>query len=310
MYLESVTTYIPENQLVVEEDYQRLGLTYNEARVFSRMYELPVCPVEDGAESDMLFKPCFELLAKSPGLREQIGIIIYAHTGAVSGSWGKNTANFLARRLKLSKAIALGTCSNNCIAIFSAMNLANTYLQHHCPDKKALVVVGEMADNIELRVVANVAVVGDASAAVVLSPHGEGFQVISHSIHTYGGYSEGIWLATTSDAYRDFERHYQERLKSVIEDTLRQSGLQLDDLNYVVPHNVNIWMWRRAAEYIGISLDKLFLDNIRKTAHCLGADMLINFHDLCASRTMQSGDLVMLVSAGVGGVFGAALIRI
>ncbi|CDL86204.1 Similarities with 3-oxoacyl-acyl carrier protein synthase III (fragment) [Xenorhabdus cabanillasii JM26] len=68
-------------------------------------------------------------------------------------------------------------------------------------------------------------------------------------------------------------------------------------------------MWRRAAEFIGVNIDKIFLENISETSHCFGADMLINLHSLQIKGTLFPGDKVLLVSAGIGGLFGAYLLK-
>ncbi|PHM39089.1 3-oxoacyl-ACP synthase [Xenorhabdus mauleonii] len=309
MTLDRLSSYLPATTLVLERDYERLGISQNQARVFSRMYELPNCPIEEGDELNMLQQTCEELLEDDDQLRQKIGIVIYAHTGAVSGVWGQSIVTQLVRALGLQHAMPLATCSNNCVAIFSALDIARHYLQGTTPDTKALIVVGEIADNVELRVVANVAIVGDGAGAGIFSLAGSGPKVLAHAIHTWPGYAHGIWLPTNSECYKDFELHYQFRLKAVIDDVLGQTGTTLDQISWVVPHNVNIWMWRRAATYLGFSLEKIFLSNIRRTAHCLGADMFINFHSLQEGVEFQGGDKVLMVSTGVGGVFGAALFQ-
>lgn len=307
MILEKLTSYLPENTLVLERDYSRLGITQHEARVFSQMYELPNCPVEEGDELQMLLKTCESLLETDHQSRQQIGVLIYAHTGAISGVWGQSIPTQLVRALGLTRALPLGTCSNNCVAIFSALDMARQHLQGAMPGSKALILVGEIADNIELRVVANVAIVGDGAAAGLFSLAGNGPQMLAHAIHTWPGYAHGIWLPTSSERYKDFELHYQSRLKAVIDEVLAQARMTLDQITWIIPHNVNIWMWRRAAAYLAFPLDKIYLKNISRTAHCLGADMFINFHSLRESVALRVGDKVLMVSAGVGGVFGAAL---
>ncbi|TDB45500.1 ketoacyl-ACP synthase III family protein [Photorhabdus luminescens] len=308
MTLETLASYVPQKRLEVEREYQRLGLTQNEARVFSRIYELSHCPVEEGSEEEMLLKPCKELFQQAPHIKQEVVLLVYAHTGTISGVWGQNMASLLVRRLQLPNAVAIGTSSNNCVSIFSALSLAKHYLQNALPNSKALIVVGEIADSFELRIVPNVAVIGDAAAATLLSLNGKGPSILAHSIHNYPGYSQGIWLPTNSDAYRDFAANYQLRLQSVIQDVLRQADITMDEISYIIPHNVNILIWRRAAEFMNIPIEKIFLKNISETAHCFGADMLINLHSLKNSEELHSGDKVLLISAGVGGLFGASLL--
>lgn len=326
LVIEEVAQYVPSSCIQVEQAHDRLGLSVAQARVFSRMYELPQCPVAQGPELDLLLAPCQVLMAAHPQVRDDIVLVVYAHTGAISGVWGQSLAQQLVSHLGLRNALALGSCSNNCVGVFSAMTLANAYLAGQAPGKRALIVVGEKADNVELRVVSNVAIVGDGAAAALVSSeskaagacHGGALsvetagrgRVTGQAIHYYPGYAEGIWLSSTSPQHQDFERHYQQRLKAVMEAALVDAEVEMDALRWVIPHNVNIWMWRKAAQYMALPIEKVFLDNIRRTAHCLGADMFINFDTLGHQITLVPGDTVLMVSAGVGGVFGAAVLQI
>ncbi|MEW2738377.1 ketoacyl-ACP synthase III family protein [Providencia sp. PROV130] len=309
MILEGLASYLPATTLVLERDYERFGISQNQARVFSRMYGLPNCPVEEGDELHMLLRTCEKLLAASPKLHQQIDIVIYAHTGAISGVWGQSTVTQLVRHLRLKHALPLATCSNNCVAIFSALDFAKHHLQGAGSNAKALIVVGEIADNVELRLVSNVAIVGDGAGAGIFSLAGSGPKMLAHTIHNWPGYSHGIWLPTNSDCYKDFELHYQARLKAVIDNVLWQADTTLDQICWIIPHNVNIWMWHKAATHLDFPLEKIFLSNINRTAHCLGADMFINFQSLQERAKFYAGDKVLMVSAGVGGVFGAALFQ-
>ncbi|WP_275669893.1 3-oxoacyl-[acyl-carrier-protein] synthase III C-terminal domain-containing protein [Photorhabdus luminescens] len=53
----------------------------------------------------------------------------------------------------------------------------------------------------------------------------------------------------------------------------------MDEISYITPHNVNILIWRRAAKFMNMSIEKIFLKNISEIAHCFGADMPINIRD-------------------------------
>lgn len=307
--IESVCASIPETVLNVAEDHERLGISSSVARVFSRMYELPFCPVSDVSEDELLLRAARGLLDRSGCEPDRVVCLIHAHTGAVIGEFARSVPVFLARRLGLKRAVAFGTCSNNCVAFFTALGMAARMLGSAEPGSRALVVVGEVADNLELRVVQNVAIVGDAGAAALLGADGESNRLLAIAVHTHPGYAAGIWLPSDAPASREFEAMYQQRLRAVIDDALAKAGGRLEDVAWIIPHNVNVWMWRRAAQFMKFPIERVFLENTQRTAHCLGADMLLNLEALIRTDRLRRGDLYLMASAGIGGVMGAAMFR-
>lgn len=307
--IESVSASLPGTILDVSEDHERLGIPSAMARVFARMYALPRCPVSDVPEADLLLRAARETLERAGCAPDRVTCLIHAHTGAVIGAFGRSIPLFLARSLGLDRAVAFGTCSNNCIAVFTALRLAGRLLGAEAPGSRALVVVGEVADNLELRVVQNVAIVGDAAAAALLGTDGETDRLLASAVHTHPGYAAGIWLPPDAPASREFEALYQQRLRAVIDEALETARVRLEDIAWIIPHNVNVWMWRRAAQFMNFPIERVFLENTQRTAHCLGADMFLNLESLIRLDRLRRGDLYLMASAGVGGVMGAAVFR-
>ena len=304
--VRAIASHVPARRLNVEQDHERLGISPEAAKVFSRIYGMPSCAFSDETQSALLLHPCRTVLQAVPESQAQVAVLIHAHTGAISGTWGDSPTIHLARELGLRRASVMGTCSNKCVAVFSALALAECWLAA-CPSELALIVVGERADTRELRVARNVAVVGDASAAALVAMSGGGPVMLAHVVQTYPGYAEGIWLPTRSPRYRDLEAQFHARLAKVMGDALDQAGMTFEQVDHVIPHNVNLLMWCRLARLIGVAPERILLDNVSKVGHCLGADMFINFESLRRTRVLTDGSTCLMVSAGEGGVFGAAV---
>jgi 3-oxoacyl-[acyl-carrier-protein] synthase-3 len=304
--LRAIASHVPARRLNVEQDYERLGIAHAAAKVFSRIYGMPWCAISDETQLALLLHPCRTVLQAEPALPERVAVLIHAHTGAISGSWCHVPTAHLARELGLRRASVMGTCSNKCVAVFTALALAEGWLAA-CPSELALIVVGELADTRELRVARNVAVVGDASAAALVAMSGDGPALLANVVETYPGYAQGIWLPTRSPRYRDLEAEFHARLAKAMGDALDQAGLTFNQVDHVIPHNVNLWMWHRLARFVGLAPERILLENVSKVGHCLGADMFINFESLCRTHALTDGSTCLMVSAGEGGVFGAAV---
>ena len=304
--LRAIASHVPARRLNVEQDYERVGISSAAAKVFSRIYGMPSCAVSDETPLALLLHPCRAVLQALPEPPGKVAVLIHAHTGAVSGAWADSPLIHLARELGLRRAKVMGTCSNKCVAVFTALALAEDWLAA-CPSELALVVVGELADTPELRVARNVAIVGDASAAALVAVSGKGPAMLAHVVETYPGYSQGIWLPIQSPRYRDLEATFQARLAKVMADALERAGMTFKQVDHVIPHNVNPLMWHRLARFIGVRPERIWLENVSTVGHCLGADMFINLESLCRSHALTDGSTCLMVSAGEGGVCGAAV---
>ncbi len=307
--IESVASFIPETLLDVRRDHLSLGIDVSVARVISQIYELPCCPVSDCSDEELLFSAARKLIDDKTRPAHRIVALIHAHTGAVVGSFGQSIPTILARRLQCGPTMVFGTCQNNCVSVLSAIDLAENILANEDDDARVLIVVGENARNTEIRLIPNVAIVGDAACAALVSRNGSSDRLLGLAVHVHSGFSEGIWLSSTSTASRLYEAQFQTWLSDVIADALGKARIQLHQVSWLLPHNVNVWMWRKAAQFLEFPIERVFLENTRQFAHCLGADMLLNMESLMNTHRVGKGDYYLMVTAGVGGVFGAALFQ-
>jgi 3-oxoacyl-[acyl-carrier-protein] synthase-3 len=95
-----------------------------------------------------------------------------------------------------------------------------------------------------------------------------------------------------------------------IQEVLAKYHVGLDDVRYVFPHNVNEASWRRIALSLGTSPDKIYLRNIPRYGHCFGADPFVSVLDALEEGTLAIGDMVLLISAGLGGTVSTALLSV
>ncbi|RCS21499.1 3-oxoacyl-ACP synthase [Phyllobacterium salinisoli] len=215
----------------------------------------------------------------------------------------------LARRLRIDATMVFGTCHYNCVSVLSAIDLAEHILAHEDEDARVLILVGENARNMEIRIIPNVAIVGDAACAALVRRNGDNDRLLGLAIHVHSGFSEGIWLSGASSASRAYDEYFRTWLSEVIEDALGKTTIGLHEVSWILPHNVNVWMWRKAAAFLGFPIERVFLENARQFAHCQGADMLLNLEELKRSKSLRKGDYYLMATAGVGGIFGAAVFQ-
>jgi len=196
---------------------------------------------------------------------------------------------------------------NNCASIFNAFEIAAQLLQATDKGKKAIILVGDLTFTQSLRLVTNASVMGDASAAVLVSHSHTDNKLIATALLTAGKYTAGIWIEPALQ--RDFEAHFARLLKQVIDEVLMKAKLTLQDIALIIPHNVNRYIWRDFSKTFSIPFEKFFIENISRYAHCFGADMIINYVDVHHKGLLKKGDYYLMLTVGLGAVFCATLLQ-
>lgn len=98
----------------------------------------------------------------------------------------------------------------------------------------------------------------------------------------------------------------------VIPETTRRallaSGLEVDDVSWLVPHQANQRILDTVADRLGLPHDRVF-SNIALTGNTSAASIPLALNDLYTSGNLRPGDHLALVGFGAGLTWGAAVVR-
>lgn len=85
-------------------------------------------------------------------------------------------------------------------------------------------------------------------------------------------------------------------------------GLQTSDVDVFIPHQANIRIIQKAAERIGLPMDKVFV-NLERYGNTSAASIPLALDEAVKSGKIQPGHLVVLVGFGAGLTWGANVLR-
>lgn len=97
-------------------------------------------------------------------------------------------------------------------------------------------------------------------------------------------------------------------LPGAIRAVLEGTGVGLDELRYIVPHQANLRIIQTAAEHLGVSMDKMVVD-IDKYGNTSSATMPIALDELARAGKLSPGDKIVFAGFGGGFNYGAALLE-
>jgi 3-oxoacyl-[acyl-carrier-protein] synthase-3 len=305
--LERIESFLPERSVRIDDLAESLGLRRAEVGVFRKIYGLDRLRFDpDTGLFDLVLPAARRAVAALPE-GGRIRYVIYAHTMQTLTPPDVDAAQVIRDRLGLHTAEAFALTQQACVSSLGAIDLAGELLRAEAPEGAyALMVSGERAYSSKVQLIPNSSIMADAAAACLVTVGGHGDEVRSHVTRTLGEYAAGLEM--TRAEVQEFGRVYSRELGQVILRAVRAAGLVFDDIDLVIPHNVNMVSWRQTIKEMGVDQDRFFLDNIPLYSHLYSSDVFVNYTTLRERGRLVDGRHYVLVSVGLGATFGAMVI--
>jgi len=167
---------------------------------------------------------------------------------------------------------------------------------------------------------------GDGAGAAVLRASDAGNGILASEYGVDGAGSDfmrvpagGSALPASEDTVRK-RLHYMQingretfrfavvKMADLVEAALRDSGLTMNDVALIVPHQVNSRILQAAAERLNIGMEKLYC-NIDRFGNTSAASVPIALDEAVRAGRIKRGDAVVLVAFGGGLSWSSAVIR-
>jgi hypothetical protein len=246
---------------------------------------------EAGVFVDMLTK----MFASGIARPSEISYIIYAHGNSVSvgDPWSLhsdeecvNVPYFLQHTMKMANAVVFNV-EQECTGSFTAINIAKLLVEHGGAGK-ILILSSNYFKRNQTRLTGGCVFVGDGQGLMLISD-GPGPLEIIDSVGKTDGRIDSI------NSFMDSKN--QERVvdvgSSLIRELLRKHGLSFDDVRFLVPLNTTPVVWQQYAKRLGISVKKVFFENMGKGGHLGDVDLVRNLRDISSKQEVPNGYLVV-----------------
>jgi len=162
---------------------------------------------------------------------------------------------------------------------------------------------------------------GDGAGAIVLEAAeaaDEASGVIATRLHADGAQHDLLYVdggpSTTQTVGhlrmkgREVFRHAVVNLAEVLGEVLEESGVSIDDIDWVVPHQANKRILDATAKKLGIPAERVVV-TVDQHANTSAASVPLAFDVARKDGRIKPGDLVMFEAMGGGFTWGASLVR-
>ncbi|NLW50107.1 MAG: ketoacyl-ACP synthase III [Candidatus Brocadiaceae bacterium] len=167
---------------------------------------------------------------------------------------------------------------------------------------------------------------GDGAGAAILQPSSQGSEILYAELGADGSWPEILMVPAggsrlpASHETVDARQHYMflkgrdvfrlavGKLAELIQRIPEATGIGLDDVKLVIPHQSNVRIVKSAFERSGIDMSKAHM-NIDRVGNTSAASIPLAMAEAAAAGEIERGDLVLLLAFGGGITWGSVLLR-
>lgn len=313
-------SYVPE-KVITNEDLEKMVPT-NSQWVYENVGILERRIAKDSQATSDLCAIAGQNAIRKAGLQNSdIDLIIVAT--ATPDRKAPSTAAFVQHILKANNAAAFDL-NAVCSGFLYGMSVASQYIASGVYNN-VLVIGGDTFSKITDWTRRDAVFFGDGAGAAVLTSANitEGF--LAYRLYTDttnemlgftipGGGSE-IPLTKENMEEQFFQMNGRsvfnsavKVLPSAINQVLEDTGLTVDDIDIMIPHQPSIRILKRTAEIIGLPFEKV-MTNMDKYANTSGGTIPILLDEVNRSKKINRGDIVLFAAVGSGWTYGASIIK-
>jgi 3-oxoacyl-[acyl-carrier-protein] synthase-3 len=310
--------YIPPTRQTVAELVHAGRTTSDAARLLELGFE-SIHVAGDITAGEMAVRAVRDLQRRSGYDLSGVDVIVYAGALATSSvvaaddqvSWDSMVdplplfrfpGTCLQSALGLPNAAVIGVAQLACNTFQAALRLARALLLAEPGLKDVLCVAADRFPSAARReIVYNL--MSDGACAAVVSRDATRNRILSCAQVTRGAY----WDGTSS--HDQLIAAYFPLARQAIHEALDAAGLEVSDLDHLVPHNLNRKSWEILARIVGIPLEKIYTANIPRVGHVVASDNVINLLDACDAGRVKRGDKVALFVMGFGAHWSCSILQ-
>ena len=257
-----------------------------------------------------------------------IDLIIYATLSPDFNFPG--TGVFVQRALGL-KDIPCLDIRQQCTGFIYGLSIADAYIRSG--GFKNILLIGSEVHSTGLDISTKgrdvTVLFGDGAGAVVIGrATDDAHMILSTHIHADGSEAEVLWTEYPASARhpriteaamaegkhypvmngKRVFKHAVMKMPAAIMEGMVTNGIQLSDIDMVIPHQANLRINQMVAQMIGLPPEKMH-NNIQKYGNTTAATIPICMHEAIELGKIKPGDLVCLVAFGAGLTWGSAFLR-
>jgi 3-oxoacyl-[acyl-carrier-protein] synthase III len=310
--------YLPSSERTIAQ-LVASGQTYSTEDKLIQLGFRSIRVADEESAVQMATRAVRDLQSRSGFDLERIDVLLYAGALATSSvvmsddaeSWHAMldaTALFrfpgtrLQAELGVPNASVIGIAQLACNTFQAAIRVARALLVAEPSVHHVLCVAADrFPPHARREIVYNL--MSDGACAAVVSRGQSTNRILATVQITRGVY----WDSSTS--HDQLIAAYFPLARRAILEAVAAAGLELGQIDLLIPHNLNIKSWEILAQVAGIPLERIFTANIARIGHAVASDNIINYVDAAVDGRIVRGDKIALFVMGFGAHWSCTIIE-
>lgn len=277
---------------------------------------------DNEATSDLAWKAGERAIENAGLSKDDIDLIIVAT--ATPDRLAPSTACIVQDKLKAYNAVAFDV-SAVCSGFLFGMSVASQYISSGVYDN-VLVIGADTFSKITDWTRRDAVFFGDGAGAAVISHSNVNGGFLAYRLYSDGrgrdnftipggGSESPASLQTVNEGKHFFQMNgravYETAinvLPKAINQVLSDTGLTIDDIDLMIPHQPSIKILQKTAELIGLPFEKV-MTNMDKYANTSGGTLPILLDEVHRAGKIKQGDIILFAAVGSGWTYGASIIK-
>lgn len=269
---------------------------------------------EDESVATMGFHAAQKALEMAQVDSSEIGLIVVATTSS--------THAFPSAACQIQQMLGINDCAAfdvaaACAGFTYAISIVDQFIKTGMAKKALVIGADALSKTLDPNDRGTIILFGDAAGAMVLGASQE-LGIISTHLHADGRYGELLALPNRERGSEDqayltmtgnevFKVAVRE-LAHIVDETLAESGIAKEELDWLVPHQANLRIISATAKKLDMAMDKVVV-TLDKHGNTSAASVPTAFDEAVRDGRIQRGQLVLLEAFGGGFTWGSALVR-
>lgn len=274
------------------------------------------------ATSDLAYKACLNAIADSGLSKDDIDLIIVAT--ATPDRLAPSTAAIVQDKLMAYNSVAFDIAAV-CSGFLYGMSIASSYIASGVYDN-VLVVGADTFSRITDWTKRDCVFFGDGAGAAVMSAANVNEGFIAFRLYTdgRGKYNftvpaGGSEMPSSEATIKNRLNYFQMNGRAVYEtatkvlpkaifQVLADTGLSINDIDLMIPHQPSIGILKETARIINIPFEKVMV-NLDKYANTSGGTIPLILDETHKAGKIKAGSNILFATVGSGWTYGAAIIK-
>lgn len=269
---------------------------------------------EDESVATMGFHAAQKALGMAQVDSSEIGLIVVATTSS--------THAFPSAACQIQQMLGINDCAAfdvaaACAGFTYAISIVDQFVKTGMVKKALVIGADALSKTLDPADRGTIILFGDAAGAMVIGSSEEP-GILSTHLHADGRYGELLTLpnrqrGSEEQAYltmtgNEVFKVAVRELAHIVDETLAESGIAKEDLDWLVPHQANLRIISATAKKLDMAMDKVVV-TLDRHGNTSAASVPTAFDEAVRDGRIQRGQLVLLEAFGGGFTWGSALVR-